>query len=530
MARHRRIIFFLVVVLSVAYVFLFVPPNMTGADDANMLATFQIDEWIQYPHVIQMTTPGQTLRETLTNILVYDHYFYGYPFYVTSALGILPNRATGGFAPLEATTAGTTANMLVLRQLSPLFMIVAVLLLVYCWTGFERATGTFLALAVLLTAPAVFDNNMWWHPESLTLLFVALTIFSLYRDNLRFGRWFVVAAIAAGLAAGTKQAGFWFFLTVAVYLFLGLRGDGVKKTIKRAAVFAGVMALTVVLSNPLLLVPSLAREIIATQRLQAERIAFGWDVAMARGPVEWYRHTLRLTYGYWWLYIPAVLACLLAAFTDSKRRLLAIITLTFIVPFAIYLSYFVAAKPARYFLPVMLPLLAALGYEALYCWDWRKPWRVVLSIALVGMILVQVGVFLKRDIGVYNKTLHRGATSPALYFHHQVVQNFLSQLPPETQLTIYRDPYVYVAPRANTDIVMDWNMPSLALIEELNPDLIMLHQHNIVRYADPEFVANNYNPEQARLNAEFYAAAAADTLPDYKQLLSTDFGLALVRR
>ena len=207
----------------------------------------------------------------------------------------------------------------------------------------------------------------------------------------------------------------------------------------------------------------------------------------------------------------------MAAFTDSKRRLLAIITLTFIVPFAIYLSYFVAAKPARYFLPVMLPLLAALGYEALYCWDWRKPWRVVLSIALVGMIVVQVGVFLKRDLGVYNETLHREATSPALYFHHQVVQNYLSQLPPETQLTIFRDPYVYVAPRANTDIVMDWNMPSQALIEELNPDLIMLHQHNIVRYADPEFVANNYNPEQARLNAEFYAAAAADTLPDYKQ-------------
>jgi len=261
MHRHRRVVLLVLILAATAYVLLFVPANLTGAKDANMLATFQVDEWIQYPFLMQMTTPGDTARETLTNFLVYGHYYYGYPFYLTSALAILPLRATLGFAPLEATASGTTANMLVLRQLSPLFMVIGVLLLVYCWTGFEHLGRSLLVLLLLLTAPAVFDNNLWWHPESLTLLFVALTIFALYRDDLRFGRWFVVAAVACGLAAGTKQSGFWFVLTIAVYLSLRLRSDGLRATLKRGLLFLGVMALTLIISNPLLLVPSIAREI-----------------------------------------------------------------------------------------------------------------------------------------------------------------------------------------------------------------------------------------------------------------------------
>ena len=531
MNRHRRVVAVVLIVVATAYVLLFVPPNLTGAKDPNMLATFQVDEWIQYPYLMSMTTAGRTAGETLRNALVYGHYYYGYPFYVTSALAILPLRAAAGFAPLEATTSqGTTANMLVLRQLSPLFMVVGVLALVYCWTGFEHLGRSLLALLLLLTAPAVFDNNLWWHPESLTLLFVALTILALYRDNLRFGRWFVVAAVACGLAAGTKQAGFWFFLTIAVYLAMRWRADGARQTLKRGLLFAGIMALAVVVSNPLLLSPSIAREIVNTQMLQAQRIALGWDTLMPRGPVPWYQHTLRLTYGYWWIYALALAGCVMAALSPGKRRLLALITLTYVIPFAIYLLFFVAAKPARYFLPVMLPLLAAISYEGLTSWDRRRPARVVLSLVVVAAVFVQTGIFLQRDVRVYADTLRREPLSPAIYFYAQVAGQYLDQLPPETRITIYRDPSVYVAPRENSDIVMDWALPSHALIEQIDPDLILLHRYQINRFADPAFVANNLDPEHARLNAQFYAEAAADTLANYRQLLVTDYGVALIRR
>lgn len=530
MSRGQRIGLLLIGLLLALYVVAFIPPNLTGAKDPNMLAAFQIDEWLQYPHVLRMTTRGQTPGETLANIFVYRHYFYGYPFYLSSALAILPWRAATGFAPLEATIDQTSTVMVVLRQLSPLFMVVAAALLVYNWTGFRHPGRSLLVLGLLLAAPAVFANNLWWHAESLVLLLVALTIFALHRDNLRFGRWFFVAAVACGLSAGTKQVGFWFFLTVAVYLVLGRRQAGWATTVRRGALFAGLMALTILIANPLLLIPEYARQIIDTQLLQARRIAFGWDVAMARGPLPWYEQTLRLTYGFWWLYALALLACAWAALAGEKRRLLAIITLTYVVPFSLYLLFFVAAKPARYFLPVMLPLFAALGYEALYCWDRRRPWRLALAVVVVAAILVQIGVFIRWDVATYQATLEREANSPALAFYDQVEAAYAAARPAGSPRLIYRDPAVYVAPREGLEVVMNWDLPTLDYIAALNPDLILLHQHNIRRYADPEFVRHNYRPEQARLNAEFYAAAAAGRVPGYTRLAAGEFGLALVRQ
>lgn len=530
MHRRLRAQVVWVVLISVAYVLLFVPPNLTGAKDANMLAAFQIDEWTQYPFVMGMTTPGDNLGETLSHILVYHHYIYGYPFYLTSALAILPLRAANGFAPLEATNVGTTANLLVLRQLSPIFMVIAVALLTYCWTGFRQLGRTLLVMFLLLTAPAVFDNNLWWHAESLTLLFVALTIFALYRDDLRFGRWFVVAAVACGLGAATKLVGFWFFLTVAVYLILGWRRSGWRAAVRHGLLFAGLMAVTIVLANPLLLVPSIAREIIAIQQVQTMRNTFGGDLAAELGPLPWYRDVLRMMFGYWWVYALALGACIWAVVAGRERKLLGIITLTYVLPFAVYLLFFVAYKPARYFLPVMLPLLAALGYEALYCWDRRRPARLLLSLVTVAAILSQSVIFLQRDVPTYRTVLGREAHSPVLYFYHQVAQAFLDQALPDRPLTIYRDPSVYVAPHPNAEIVMNWYLPTHAYVEELQPDLILLQQHNIERHADPTFVESHIDPERARLNAQFYADAAADRLPGYRILLATDFGLALVRQ
>jgi hypothetical protein len=530
MSRRERTGLLVISLFLTLYVLVFIPPNLTGAKDPNMLAAFQIDEWLQYPHVMRMTTHGETFTETLTNIFVYRHYFYGYPFYLSSALAILPLRAAAGFVPLEASIASTSVIMVVLRQLSPLLMVIAVALLVYNWTGFARPLQSLLVVVLLLSVPAVFANNLWWHAESLVVLLVAVTIFALNRDNLRFGRWFAVAAVACGLSAGTKQVGFWFFLTVAVYLALGWRRGGWSVTIRRGALFAGLMALTIIVSNPLLVIPEYAGQIIDTQLLQADRIAFGWDMAMTRGPTSWYEQTLRLTYGFWWLYVLALVACLWATMAGGKHRLLGLIILTYVLPFSLYLLFFVAAKPARYFLPVMLPLYAALGYEALLCWDRRKPLRVALSLIGIIAVLFQIGIFLRWDVVTYQATLEREASSPALAFNDRVEVAYNTARPDEPPQLIYRDPAVYVSPREGSEIVMSWDLPTFDYINRLNPDLILLHKYNIRRYADPEFVRNNYRPDQAQRNAEFYAAAVADQVPGYSRLLEDAFGLALIRR
>ena len=67
-----------------------IPANRTGAETAEMLAVFEVDEYAQYPHLLRMLTPGDGLYPTLRNFFIYLHYYYGFPFYFWSALSVLP--------------------------------------------------------------------------------------------------------------------------------------------------------------------------------------------------------------------------------------------------------------------------------------------------------------------------------------------------------------------------------------------------------------------------------------------------------
>ena len=96
MTRQQKKVLLLLIGLGAAYFILFLFPNLTGAKDENMLTVFSVDEYAQYPHVLHMLTPGSTLMESLHNFLVYVHYFYGYPFYMLSALSILPLKLIYG--------------------------------------------------------------------------------------------------------------------------------------------------------------------------------------------------------------------------------------------------------------------------------------------------------------------------------------------------------------------------------------------------------------------------------------------------
>jgi hypothetical protein len=75
--------------------------------------------------------------------------------------------------------------------------------LVHRWGEFKSASKS--ALLFLLGIPAVFQNNMFWHPDSLATLLVVLTIFSPVRDDLHFATWFYVAAACCGPAAGSPR-------------------------------------------------------------------------------------------------------------------------------------------------------------------------------------------------------------------------------------------------------------------------------------------------------------------------------------
>jgi hypothetical protein len=206
--------------LFAAYFALFIPPNLKGAREPDMVASLNIDEMTQYWSLTQMLTQGASDEKTFHNWLFYDHYYYGYPSFLGGALAVFPLDLFARFGLID-TAHVTAARMFILRQLSLFYLLLAVGTLVYMWTEFRSLIGSVFLSLFLLLIPIVFSTNIYWRPDSLAILWVILTMFAFTRDNLRFGRWFYLAAIFCGLAIGTKLIGFFFFLSVFVYLVLG---------------------------------------------------------------------------------------------------------------------------------------------------------------------------------------------------------------------------------------------------------------------------------------------------------------------
>jgi hypothetical protein len=521
---HRCIA--LLTALTLGYLRFFAPPHGTGSADANMLAAFKLDEFGQYRVLWRMTEGGDTLLESLTNLVCYDHYYYGFPFFISSALPFWPLRS----AYVAAAEPGLThATLLVLRQLSTVFMLLAIGVLTYGWTRFRSPLRAGALFATLAFIPAVVTNNLWWHPDSLATLFVAIAIVALAEDRRRLGRWFYVAAVACGLATGTKLVGLWFFLAVAVHLLRSRPGRGWGALVAHGAGFAGAMALAVVLSNPQLLVPGEAREVWTTLSSQMEMNAFGRGMKREGGPGAWYS-AMRDSYGFWWTYLALLIVCVTSAVRDRANRDLAITTLAWIAPISLFLVFTVANKQENYVLPVLLPLAACAAAPWVWLRDEASRGRRRMLAGVCAILAVwQLGAFAREDVQRYSEVLNREETSASLAFHRQLEAEVLAPLPPGTHLRVFLDPKVYLRPRPGFETHIRWRGPEYADIEASRADLILLRQSEIDRLADPAIVSVSFDREQVQRSHEFHRDARNDSIPGFRRLLQTDFAVAFGR-
>src|SRR5687768_11229175 len=94
MTSTQKRIFGILVLISILYFTVFIFPNNTGAHDQMMISLFEPDEFAQYPIVMKMLTPHAELDKTILNFIAYRHYYYGSPFYFSSALLLLPIKLT----------------------------------------------------------------------------------------------------------------------------------------------------------------------------------------------------------------------------------------------------------------------------------------------------------------------------------------------------------------------------------------------------------------------------------------------------
>ena len=168
-------------IISILYFILFYLPNNVGAANREMLSVFEPDEFAQYPHVIEMLKfRGDTLRQQLWHFVAYQHYYYGFPFYALSALFLIPLK-------LFSSVSDVQQNMLILRLfVSVLPMIITLWILVYIQTKYENFLKSILIFIFLLSIPVIIKNNLWWHPDSLAILFCVLVIYFLVKDQFQF--------------------------------------------------------------------------------------------------------------------------------------------------------------------------------------------------------------------------------------------------------------------------------------------------------------------------------------------------------
>lgn len=532
MTKKQRHVFYVLLGFSLVYFCLTAFPNAVGSDDHNMLAVFEPDEFAQYPHVLRMLRGGDTLTEAARRFFVYQHYYYGFPFYFLSAVTIFPLKLINGLS-------STTQIMWVLRQfVSVVPMIIAALIFVYLFTRFEHyglSIGTFI---FLLTIPAVFQNSLWWHPDSLTILFIALTFFFLDKDELNFGKEFYFSAVACGFAIGTKLIGLFFFIAIPTYIAWGyfVRGINLKQAFMAAGQFVLIMVAVVLISNPMLLVPEVRETIIKIQQKQSEAMSFGWQVAYAKGPQSWFG-VIEEFYGNGYFISLSLLAIVLGLIRGPKRLLNTLI-LAWTIPFSFYILFFIAIKPTHFFIPIALPLFACVSYffsHALFRKDANlfANRRKIITIFLFLICLTVVGIQFTSnilwDFDYYFHALEREETSPSIAFFTELEDEYLSRIPGVNDLIIYRDIRVYVPDTSAWNSQYRWGVIDDEYIQEIDPDILLLSRQRARDYTSQGVIETADDPAQMTKTYNFYQNALEHTIPNYQLIYEDDFGLAFLR-
>lgn len=535
MSRKQKRVLALLLSIGLLYFIFMIWPNSKGAQDPMMISIFEPDESAQYAHPMRMLTGGETLRAAARRFIYYQHYYYGFPFYLSSVLfALLPAKIFVGLG-------STQLNMLLMRQMvSVLPMILAVLVFVYLQTRFKSYLSSLVLFVFLLTVPAVFKNSTWWHPDSLVLFFIGLTFFFLDRDKLRFGTNFYLAAVACGLATATKLLGLFFFLAIPVYIFIGYvkKSLSISYALRCSALFVFIMLVTFVLANPFLLNPDHRLRAWKIQTKQAEAMSLGWNVLYSKGPLAWYP-MIKEMYGHL-AFIFLAFAVIVINIWKDNHRLLNTLILAFTIPFLAYVLFTIVIKPTHFLLPAALPLYSGLAGAFIafplprMAWNtktmFRKQFVNLLSLTVVLPLLgYQAYSNLVWDISHYRHSVNKELESEEIHFFSELNEKFLSKLPNGLTLNAFRDVRAYF-PQTGSWIVTVRSKPAnYSIIESQNIDLVVLWYQRALDYTQEGVLDLAIDRQEMELAYQFYKDVREDQMKGYTLLLRNECCSAFLR-
>ena len=351
--------------ISLIYIAILMPSNINGTRDLKDFQAYGGDEVVIYPILQAVSDPGNTYSEWLYHHYIHEDYHYGYPFYAVSYAVLLPYRLILGPDYLQRIDL-TVPTLRVMVSVIPLML--GCLILTFLTTRFEHPLLSTAVYIFLLTAPGSLQNNQgFWHPDGLNLLFVCAALYFLQRDRLRFGRNFYLCAFFVGLSAAIRLFGFFFFLAVFVCLVCAVvtKRIHLHEAITKGLLFILVMGGTILWSSPFLFRADARQNMIAILTEKTGEMSSGYN-ADFNDPKNDYRPG-------WDAWYPAfedhftemfcffflIVSLLTACFAGREQWTFRIIFLWWIVV-AVYLIWFVAVKSTQYVLPMMLPLMSCI--------------------------------------------------------------------------------------------------------------------------------------------------------------------------
>ena len=410
MDKNQKNTLHVLALLGLVYFILFIFPNASTLGSDNPQVYLHKDEYVIYPVLERMLALEGDIHSIWGNLIVYGEYHYGFPFFLFSALVLLPLRLIRGPEFIH----DLPLNFLILRQLvNVLPMALTAGFLTWVQTHFKSLWKSIFIFLFILTIPAVVRSNMhWWHPDSMMMLAIALTLFFLDRDDFRLGKDFYFAAAACGMTSAIKLMGFFFFLAIPLYLLLAWRRNRInfKKIVFVGVLFVLVMVLVIILSNPFLFYKPPRDEMLAIQSFKTVELSEGYaheeSLYYSLAPRYW-RWTLNVSYGRPWrlqaLFLLLVFGCFWGAHKEINWLILA-----WCIPIGIYVLWFVSPKPDHYLLPLMLPLYSAvLSLVGLLERWFAEPekWKKVIAIAgltaFTAVFIPQIIFHISQSINLY---------------------------------------------------------------------------------------------------------------------------------
>ena len=526
MVKNPKVPLFFSLLICTIYFFLFYFPNRSASENLQMVAVFEPDEAVPLPYMLDMIKPADTFKHMVINFLSYDYYFYGYPYFAYSAGMTLP------LIPLNLIHS-VPIIMITLRQLvSVLPMLAAVMVLVYLQTRFNSYKA-YVLLIFLLSIPAVVQNNLWWHPDSLAILFAMLTIFFLDRDKLRFKLDYYLAAVMCGISAGIKGIGLYFFLTIFVYLLIGwlARKRTIIQTMLSGMGYLVAMCLSYLVSNPLLVYPGIRQKYFEVMREQFNVLKSGYEVIYQIGLIPALKSAMDY-FGHWLIWI-AILGVCIWGIIRGPNRLLQTIILTWAIPVSV-LVFGVIHFKYQYWLPVFLPLFSCLATILPEKSDiinmlskLKRKVRVKknLSGCILIIVIIQVVNYGISDFDRINQKIHATELNPAIPFYSLAI-NALEPLIGGSYY-VYHDVRMYVpeTPGWVTDAIFE--LLDYDYLKMRNFDVVMLMQERINDYLNPNIIG--LDSEAFTRSQIFYEDANLGKLQGYHLVYRNNFGLVFVK-